>query len=70
MGIPIISTEAIRRRARAAFERGLGRESHDMNWHAPALAVWLEEYDRLVAKRKDGRCTEETLQVSKDSGHK
>jgi len=46
---PIFSRETIKLRARAAFERGLGRDSHNMNWHAPALAVWLAEYDRLAA---------------------
>lgn len=66
----ITSIEAIRRRARAAFDRGLGRDSHDMNWHAPALAVWLEEYDRLVAMHKIGHRNEEMPRVGKNSGHK
>jgi hypothetical protein len=43
----IISKDAIRAKARAAFFAGRSRDSHGFNWHAPALATWLEEYDRL-----------------------
>jgi len=49
---PIFSKDTIQRRARAAFERGDSRDSHHMNWHAPALAVWLAEYDRLAAEKQ------------------
>jgi hypothetical protein len=44
----IISREQIRAKARAAFEAGQPRDSHNMNWHASALPTWLGEYDRLV----------------------
>jgi hypothetical protein len=44
----IVSRDDIRAKARAAFERGDSRDSHNMNWHATALADWLEEYDRLA----------------------
>jgi hypothetical protein len=48
MNDQIISREQIRALARAAFEAGRSRESHNMNWHAAALPTWLAEYDRLV----------------------
>lgn len=48
MNTPIISREFIRERARAAFAAGHSRDDHNMNWHAPALATWLAEYDRLA----------------------
>jgi len=46
---PIISRETIRARARDAFERGAGRDEHDMNWHSYALADWTDEWDRMAA---------------------
>lgn len=48
----IISREAIRARARAAFEQGLSRDDHNMNWHAPALVDWHAEFDRLTNEAK------------------
>lgn len=48
MNDPIISREHIRAKARAAFEAGKPRGSHNMNWNAAALPTWLGEYDRLV----------------------
>lgn len=44
----IVSREAIRAKARAAFQRGQSRDSHEMNWHSPALSTWLDEYDRMA----------------------
>lgn len=44
----IVTKEAIRAKARAAHAAGLSRDSHGFNWHAPALATWLAEYDRLA----------------------
>lgn len=46
----IISRADVRARARAAFEAKAGRESHEMNWHAPALVDWYAEYDRLAVE--------------------
>lgn len=51
----IISRDTIRARARAAFERGEARDSHDMNPEAVALAVWLEEYDLRTAEQSQDR---------------
>lgn len=44
----IVSREHIKAKARAAFKRGDGRDSHGMNWNAPALKDWLAEYDRVA----------------------
>ena len=44
----IVSRETIRAMARSAFERGQGRESHNMNSGAAALVDWLDEYDRCT----------------------
>lgn len=52
MSFSIISIDAIRAKARSAFKRGLGRDAHEMNWHAIALPTWLEEYDRLAAQHQ------------------
>lgn len=46
----IVSRDTIRARARAAFERGASRDSHNMNPDAAALADWLAEYDRCAAE--------------------
>lgn len=54
---PIITPEQIRDLARAAYTAGRARDSHAMNPGAPALADWLDEFDRLerherqIAKR-------------------
>lgn len=45
----IVSREEIRRRAREAFARGAGRDDHNMNWFAPAVADWQAEWDRCAA---------------------
>jgi hypothetical protein len=44
----IISIDITKDRARAAFAAGRPRDSHSMNWHTAALAVWLAEYDRVT----------------------
>lgn len=54
---PIITPEQIRDLARAAYAADQKRDSHGMNPWAPALADWLDEFDRLerserqIAKR-------------------
>lgn len=48
----IISREMIRERARCAFAAGKCRDDHEMNWHAAALAEWLEAYDQAAAEAK------------------
>lgn len=59
MTAAILTRDDVRARARAAFEAGKSRDSHEMNWHAAALVDWLEEYNRLafearqVAKRRE-----------------
>lgn len=45
MNDQIVSKANIRKKARAAFERGASRDSHNMNPGAPALDDWLDEYD-------------------------
>jgi hypothetical protein len=45
----IVSMDAIRSKARAAYAAGRSRDSHGFNWHAPALPTWLAEYDRVAA---------------------
>ena len=46
----IVSRQAIRDRARAAFLRGAGREDHNMNWHAPAVKEWQAQWDDCQAE--------------------
>jgi hypothetical protein len=48
----IASRDHIKAMARDAFAAKRGRDSHQMNWHSPALATWLEEFDRLAAASK------------------
>lgn len=48
MDDPIISRDTIRARARKAFAQGRGRDAHHMNPGAPAVADWLDEYDRCA----------------------
>lgn len=45
----IISRDHIRAKARSAFEAGKGRNEHGFNWHAPAIEVWQDEWDRAYA---------------------
>lgn len=47
----IVSIDSIRAKARAAHAAGRGRDEHHMNWHAPALATWLDEWDRCEAEK-------------------
>lgn len=52
MGDQIVTKDHIRAKARRAFERGARRDDHGFNWHAPALAVWQEEWDRCAEEVK------------------
>jgi len=49
MDDPIISRDLIREKARAAFNRGVKRNQHNMPPDAPALVDWLDEWDRCAA---------------------
>ncbi|TWI69036.1 hypothetical protein IP91_00101 [Pseudoduganella lurida] len=51
MADPVISRAMIEAKARSAFARGAGREDHGFNWHAHAIAVWQEEWDRCERDR-------------------
>lgn len=46
----ICTIAMIQEKARAAFAAGLPVDSHNMNWHAPALATWQAEYARCEAE--------------------
>jgi len=65
----IISRETIRARARAAFQRGAGRNDHKMNPDAAAVADWQTEWDCCAAeqvqdqRRKSGTVLQQ-LEVS------
>lgn len=48
----IVTPDDIRQKARDAFARGDGRDDHGFNWHAPALPVWQEEWDRCAAEQE------------------
>ena len=41
----IVSRSMIFDRGAAAFNAGRTRDSHNMNWHSPALTDWLAGYD-------------------------
>ena len=64
----IISKDAIRAKARAAHAAGRSRDEHGFNWHAPALATWLLEYDRCSGVTAAGdahlHCITQTLKHS------
>ena len=49
MDDPIISRDLIRAKARSAFDRKVKRNQHGMPPDAPALADWLDEWDRCAA---------------------
>jgi len=44
----IIPRSTIRARGAEAFNAGRSRDSHNMNWHSPALAEWLEGFDEAA----------------------
>jgi hypothetical protein len=45
----IIPIAMIQAKARAAFDRGAGREDHGFNWHSvDAIATWQAEFDRCA----------------------
>lgn len=46
----IVTIDSIRAKAREAHAAGLGRDDHNMNWHAAALPHWLDEWDRCEAE--------------------
>ncbi|QOY96358.1 hypothetical protein IM543_11360 [Massilia sp. UMI-21] len=45
MAEQIVSRETMRQRGADAFNAGRTRDSHNMNWHSPALPDWLAGYD-------------------------
>jgi hypothetical protein len=49
MNDTIVPIEKIRAKARKAHAEGKGRDEHGFNWHAAALPVWQEEWDRCEA---------------------
>lgn len=48
----IVTREHIRALARRAFAAGLGRDDHNMNWHAAALREWRDQYDLCVTTKQ------------------
>lgn len=52
MNDTIVTQDMIREKARDAFARGVKRDDHGFNWHAPALPVWQEEWDRCKAEQE------------------
>jgi hypothetical protein len=47
----IITIAMIQAKARAAFDRGAGRDDHGFNWHSvDAIATWQAEFDRCALK--------------------
>lgn len=55
MDQPIISRDLIRDKARAAFNRGVKRNQHNIPPDAPALVDWLDEWDRCAAAAEHTR---------------
>lgn len=51
----IVTIDCIRAKARAAHAAGRGRDEHHMNWHAPALVTWQDEWDRCEAAKLEQR---------------
>ena len=44
----IVSRSMIFDRGAAAFNAGRTRDSHNMNWHSPALADWVAGFDHAA----------------------
>ena len=44
----IVSRDTIFARGAADFRAGKSRDSHELNWHALALPVWLAGYDEAA----------------------
>lgn len=44
----IVSRSMIFDRGAADFNAGRPRDSHNMNWHSPALPDWLAGYDHAA----------------------
>lgn len=55
MSDQIVTKDHIRAKARAAYERGVGRDGHGFNWHASAKEVWQAEWDRCAAEQQKQR---------------
>jgi len=52
MDTSIVSRDMIATKARAAFERGAGRNDHNFNWHCTAaIEVWQAEWDLCQAEQ-------------------
>ena len=53
MDEPVISLGMIRAKARAAFNRGAGRDDHNFNWHSTAaIAAYQAEWDACSAAQQ------------------
>lgn len=50
MSDPIVSRARMRNKGRQAFLAGESRDSHYMNWHAPALVDWHTGFDEAAAE--------------------
>lgn len=48
MNDQIVSRATMFDRGAAAFNAGRPRDSHNMNWHSPALPDWLAGYDHAA----------------------
>ncbi|MGI4717233.1 MAG: hypothetical protein ACRYGO_07410 [Janthinobacterium lividum] len=44
----IVTRASIFARGEAAFNAGRPRDSHNMNWHSPALDDWLAGFDHAA----------------------
>ena len=54
MDTSIISLDMIRAKARAAFDRGAGRDEHHFNWHSTeTIAIWQAEWDKCAAEQRE-----------------
>lgn len=54
MNDPIVPRAYFRALGREAFLAGRPRDSHNMNWHAPALVDWSAGWDQAEADAKVG----------------
>jgi hypothetical protein len=54
----IITEDHIRAKARSAFDRGVGRDEHQFNWHSTAaIQVWQAEWDRCAVEQQAEQVT-------------
>jgi len=50
----IVSLDMIRTKARAAFDRGVGRDGHNFNWHSTeTIAIWQAEWEKCAAEQPE-----------------